>query len=86
MIYKHLLLNVVLIAVVIACIDAFCKTLKTKTVLVIDNASIHTSEAFENKKDGWKKKGLEVFYLPKYSPELNKIELLWKFMKYNWRV
>lgn len=64
--------------VVIACIDEFCKTLEKdkKNVLVLDNASIHTSEAFENNIEKWEKKGLELFYLPKYSPELNIIASL----------
>ena len=29
-------------------------------------------------------KGLEIFNLPTYSPELNLIEILWRFMKYEW--
>ena len=32
----------------------------------------------------WKEKGLTVFYLPPYSPQLNPIEMVWKFMKYYW--
>ncbi|MDR1180459.1 MAG: transposase, partial [Bacteroidales bacterium] len=24
------------------------------------------------------------FFLPPYSPELNKIEILWRFIKYKW--
>ena len=43
--------------VVIACFDAFCKTIKKKTVVMIDNASIHTSEAFEDRIPHWKKQG-----------------------------
>jgi len=70
--------------VVIACIDDFCRNLKKRTVLVVDNASIHASEAFEAKLTEWKEKGLEIFYLPTYSPELNLIEILWRFMKYEW--
>jgi hypothetical protein len=31
--------------VVIACFEKFSKTLKKKTVVVMDNASVHTSEA-----------------------------------------
>ena len=72
--------------VVIASIDEFCSTREAprKTVVVIDNASIHTSEAVEEKIPQWQAKGVELFYLPKYSPELNLIELLWRFMKYEW--
>lgn len=68
----------------IACIDDFCNTLKKKTVLVIDNASTHTSKAFKAKIPEWKEKGLEIFNLPPYSPELNPIEIVWRFIKYEW--
>ena len=27
---------------------------------------------------------LEIFELPSYSPELNLIEILWRFIKYEW--
>ena len=32
----------------------------------------------------WKKKGLTIKFLPPYSPELNKIEILWRFIKHVW--
>jgi transposase len=70
--------------VVLACFDAFCQTLTKKTVVVIDNASIHTSEEFEDKLPYWRKKGLIIKYLPPYSPELNLIEILWRRIKYTW--
>ena len=60
-------------SVVIACFEAFSKTLKKKTVVVIDNASIHISEEFEECLPQWKKKGLIIKYLTPYSPELNLI-------------
>jgi transposase len=70
--------------VVITCIDKFCESLVIETVLVIDNASIHTSNMFMDKKEEWEQKGLTLFFLPTYSPELNIIEILWRFIKYNW--
>ena len=70
--------------VVIACFDAFCQTITKKTVVVIDNASIHTSEEFEERLPYWKKQGLIIKYLPPYSPELNLIEILWRRIKYTW--
>ena len=70
--------------VVIACFDTFCQTLTKKTVVVIDHASIHTSEAFEDRLPSWKKKGLIIKYLPPYSPELNLIEILWRRITYTW--
>jgi transposase len=69
---------------VIHCLDDFCTHLQGPTVLVTDNASIHTSEAVQAKIPAWEKKGLAIFYLPAYSPELNLIEILWRFMKYEW--
>ena len=55
-----------------------------KTVVVMDNASIHTSEEFEECLPQWKKKGLIIKYLTPYSPELNLIEILWRNIKYAW--
>jgi transposase len=71
-------------SVVIACFEAFSKTLKKKTVVVMDNASVHTSEEFEECLSQWKKQGLIIKYLPPYSPELNLIEILWRNIKYTW--
>src|SRR6266403_3252234 len=71
-------------SVVIACFDEFSKTLKKKTVVVMDNASVHTSEEFEECLPQWKKQGLIIKYLPPYSPELNLIEILWRNIKYTW--
>jgi hypothetical protein len=70
--------------VVIACIDDFCQTLCKKTVIVMDQASIYTSKEFTAKIAVWKEKNVEIFYLPPYAPELNIIEILWRFMKYEW--
>jgi transposase len=70
--------------VVIGCFDDFCEHLQVPTVTIVDNASIHRSEAFQNKVPEWETKGLSIFYLPEYSPELNLIEILWRFMKYEW--
>ena len=67
--------------VVIGCFDQFCETMQGPTVVVMDNASIHTSEAFQEEIPKWEKKGLSIFYLPEYSPELHLIEILWRFMK-----
>ena len=50
----------------------------------MDNASIQKSEAFEGKQVEWAEGNVELFFLPKYAPELNVIEILWRFMKYEW--
>jgi transposase len=70
--------------VVIACIDDFCQELHKKTVIVMDQSSLHTSKEFTAKLAAWKENNVEIFYLPPYSPELNLIEVLWRFMKYEW--
>jgi len=70
--------------VVIACIDEFVKTIDTKTVLVLDNASIHHSEKFNAKLGEWIQKKLRIFHLPPYSPHLNIIETFWRKIKYDW--
>ena len=54
------------------------------TVLVLDNAPIHTSAAFQARPGEGESKGLYRFFLPKYSPHLNRIETLWKLMKCHW--
>jgi transposase len=70
--------------VVIACFDAFCRTITKKTVVVLDKASIHTSDAFADRIPSWKKQGLVIKYLPPYSPEFNLIEILWRRITYTW--
>lgn len=75
----------IVVAIVVACIDAFAAKLRRRTVLVLDNASVHTSAAFERAAGYWRKTtGLEVMHLPSYSPELNLIEKLWQEIKYRW--
>ncbi len=64
--------------------DNFSKNLSKNTVIIMDQASIHTSETIIEKLSEWKQKKLEIFWLPTYSPKLNLIEILWKFIKYEW--
>jgi transposase len=71
-------------AVVIAVLDLFSQTLTRRTVLVLDRASIHTSHAVEAMQAEWAERQLEIFWLPAYSPQLNLIEILWRFIKYQW--
>jgi transposase len=70
--------------VIISYIDDFVGGIKKRTVLILDNASVHRSKIFQGKTKIWEEKGLEIFYLPSYSPHLNLIEILWRFMKYEW--
>lgn len=69
---------------VVACLDQFSEQLDKRTYVLIDNAPVHRSKAFIRQIPKWVKKGLIIKYLPPYSPELNLIEILWRFMKYHW--
>lgn len=54
-------------------------------IVLLDNAAIHKGDVMEKKRRAWAKQGFHLYYLPPYSPELNRIEILWKQAKYFWR-
>jgi transposase len=70
--------------VVVACLNQFSEQLDKKAYVLLDNAPVHRSKAFIRHIPQWVKKGLIIKYLPSYAPELNLIEILWRFMKYYW--
>lgn len=57
-------------------VDEFSRTLTGPTVLVLDNASIHRAHLVRAYWDTWAERGLSLLFLPAYSPELNRIEVL----------
>lgn len=59
-------------------------TLNKPTVIVLDNASVHIAKVIRERRKVWETRGLTLFYLPPYSPQLNRIEILWKMLKYYW--
>ena len=67
------------------CIESWFPT-KTKkpTVIVTDQASIHTSGIILDRLEEWQERNITLFQLPSYSPHLNLIEILWRFIKYEW--
>lgn len=69
---------------VIRSVEALLPQLSRPVVLVLDNASIHRAKAVREKQAEWKKQGLRLLFLPPYCPHLNRIELLWKQIKYRW--
>lgn len=58
--------------------------LRKLTVIVLDNARIHTSQIIKERIKIWQSRGLYLFYLPRYSPHLNIVERLWRKLKYEW--
>ena len=70
-------------ALVVEQLDSFSLRLRKPTVVVVDNASVHTVKV--NEKLGvWQQRGLFLFYLPPYSPHLNLAERRWKERKARW--
>ena len=53
-----------------------------RCVIVLDNASAHTSKAVKAALPALEAAGVTLYYLPPYSPELNRIEELWRHVKY----
>lgn len=49
-------------------------TLKRGDIVIMDNLSVHQN-SFDLRK--FKRRGIEVKYLPRYSPDLNPIENMW---------
>lgn len=68
----------------IKAVEDYIGKIDKPTVLVLDNSPIHRCKAVYYLLDQWQHQNLYVFFLPKYSPHLNPIEILWKRMKYKW--
>ena len=54
------------------------------TVVVLDNARIHTGRKMRERIGYWQTRGLFIFYLPTYAPHLNIAETVWRKLKYEW--
>ncbi|MFJ8028865.1 IS630 family transposase [Streptomyces sp. NPDC096311] len=50
--------------------------------VALDNASAHVAKAFKGRRDQLARIGVDLFYLPPRSPELNAIERIWRSAKY----
>lgn len=69
---------------VIQTLDELADQVEKKTVVILDNASIHKAKIVQDKMSEWREKQLYLQFIPAYSPELNLIEILWKVMKHYW--
>jgi len=65
-------------------LDEFSFTLDKPTVLVLDNARVHTAHKIKERLAVWQNREVYIFYLPPYSPQLNIIERFWKELKQAW--
>jgi transposase len=65
-------------------LETLSLNLRKLTVVVLDNARIHTSRIIKERIEIWQSRGLYLFYLPRYSPHLNIVETLWRKLKYEW--
>jgi transposase len=54
------------------------------TVIVLDNASIHTAASVQLRRAVWETRDLYLFFLPPYSPHLNIAETVWRQLKGGW--
>jgi len=71
-------------AFVVEQLERFSFSLLKLTVVVLDNARIHTGKKMRERIQAWRRRGLFVFYLPTYSPQLNIAETVWRKLKYEW--
>jgi transposase len=71
-------------ATIVECFEQFSQHLDKRTYVFLDNAPVHRSQEFIEHIAHWVQRGLIIKYLPAYAPELNLIEILWRFMKYYW--
>ena len=71
-------------AFIVEQLEALSLNLQRETVVVLDNARVHTAEAVRVCRSVWEQRGLTLFYLPPYSPHLNLAETLWRKLKYDW--
>jgi transposase len=51
-------------------------------VVVLDNASLHTSRIIRGARSGLAAAGIYLYFLPPYAPELNEIEPVFRQVKY----
>jgi len=63
-------------------LDDYSRRITKPTVLILDNASVHTCNLVSDRMTVWNEQGLYFYFLPTYSPELNDIERLWDKLKH----
>ena len=69
---------------IVSFLDEISFNLKMDTFVVLDNASVHRNKKIRELRPIWEQRGLFLFYLPPYSPQLNIAETLWRILKGKW--
>lgn len=65
-------------------LDRLSLCITRETVVVLDNAKVHTAKLIQERLPYWQQRGLYLFLLPPYSPHLNLAETLWRKIKKEW--
>ena len=60
--------------------------IRKQTFVALDCARVHTAQCIMERLEYWQKRGLYIFFLPPYSPQLNLAETLWRKLKKEWLV
>jgi len=72
-------------AFIVRSLDDFVAKGHTRpVVIVLDNGPIHRCQVVYDQQAKWEESDVFLFFLPTYSPHLNPIETLWRFVKYRW--
>jgi len=71
-------------AFVLSYLDDLSRKITIETFIVLDNASIHKARLLQEKWAVWQERGLFIFFLPPYSPQLNLAETMWRKLKTEW--
>lgn len=56
---------------------------KAPRVIVLDNAGLHTGRIIREARAGLARRGIYLYFLPPYSPELNEVEPVFRQVKYH---
>jgi transposase len=65
-------------------LDSIAEKYDKPIVIILDNASVHTAKRIKLHLKIIEAKGLSLYFLPPYCPELNRIEKFWYQMKHVW--
>jgi transposase len=71
-------------SIIVECFEHFRQQLDKRPYVFLDHAPVHRSQELVEHLAQGVQRGLLITYWPAYAPELNRIELLWRFMTYSW--